>query len=189
MENYYDNHAKEFFDGTVNADMSENYSDFLSLVKTGRILDAGCGSGRDSLAFSQKGYEVVAIDASLELCKLASEYLGFEVLNMKFQDMDFKEEFDGIWAASSLLHVPTNELPDVLIKFRDSLKEGGVMHASFKYGDFEGERNGRYFVDLDEVSSRELFEEAGFEVLKIWTTNDVRKGREHELWLNILVQK
>ena len=154
-----------------------------------RIKPGDVHPGDFGIIASQKGYEVVAIDASLELCKLASEYLGFEVLNMKFQDMDFKEEFDGIWAASSLLHVPTNELPDVLIKFRDSLKEGGVMHASFKYGDFEGERNGRYFVDLDEKSSKTLFEEAGFEVLKIWTTNDVRKGREHELWLNILVRK
>ena len=104
---------------------------------------------------------------------------------MLFQEVDFKEEFDGIWASASLLHVPSQELKNVLVKLYQSLKSGGVFYASFKYGDFDGERNGRYFHNLTE----ETAEEAGFKVEKMWITGDVREGREDEKWINILVVK
>ena len=87
MNNYYNENAKEFFEGTAYVDMSDNYKDFLSYVpKQGKILDAGCGSGRDSLIFIQKGYSVEAIDGSSEMCRLASEHIGQEVKHMLFQD-------------------------------------------------------------------------------------------------------
>ena len=97
--------------------------------------------------------------------------------------------FDGIWAASSLLHVPSNEIEMVLIKLKASLKENGVFYASFKKGDFEGERNGRYFLDLTEEKARALFTRVGFKVEKMWITGDVRVGRGDEMWINILVRK
>ena len=190
MNNYYNENAKEFFEGTAYVDMSENYIDFLSYIpKQGKILDAGCGSGRDSLMFIQKGYRVEAFDGSSEMCRLASEHTGQEVKHMLFQDIDFKEEFDGIWASASLLHVPSQELKDVLVKLFQSLKSGGTFYASFKYGDFEGERNGRYFHNLTEETAGEAFKEAGFKVEKMWITGDVREGREDEKWINILVVK
>lgn len=187
MNNYYNENAKEFFEGTAYVDMSDNYKDFLSYVpKQGKILDAGCGSGRDSLIFIQKGYSVEAIDGSSEMCRLASEHIGQEVKHMLFQEVDFKEEFDGIWACASLLHVPSQELKDVLVKLFQSLKSGGAIYASFKYGDFEGERTGRYFHNLTEKKAEKVFTQAGFKVEKIWITGDVRDSREEEKWINVL---
>lgn len=188
--NYYDKNAQEFFDDTVSTDMSTHYSEFLKLLSENAcILDAGCGSGRDAKHFKEMGYEVVAIDASEEMCRLASELIDGDVINIKFQEIDFEDKFDGIWASASLLHVPSDEISDVLKRLKKSLKENGVLYASFKYGDFEGERNGRYFNDLDETTSRRLFESEDFEVIKTWITHDSRKGRESERWVNILVEK
>lgn len=188
--NYYDMNAQEFFDGTVNADMSEHHEEFLRLIpENGRILDAGCGSGRDSKKFKSLGFDVEAIDGSVEMCRLAGEHAGIDVKHMQFQDIDFEDEFDGIWASASLLHVPSSELEPVLDRLKNSLKENGILYASFKYGDFEGERNGRYFNDLTEDTVIELFEKINFEVIKTWITGDSRKGREDEKWVNILVRK
>lgn len=188
--NYYNENAKTFFDGTVHADMSRNYQPFLERLPLGStILDAGCGSGRDSLAFKNKGYKVKAIDASQELCKLASAYIGEAVEQVRFQEMAFDSAFDGIWAAATLLHVPSDELISVLSKMAKALKSQGVLYASFKYGDFEGMRNGRYFHDLKEEKARVYLELAGFKVEKMWITGDVRQGRGDEMWLNVLASK
>lgn len=190
MNNYYNNNAKAFFEGTAYVDMSMQYKDFLvSIPKGGFILDAGCGSGRDSLFFKNLGYQVVAMDGSIEMCKLASEHIGQEVVHKRFQEVDFKETFDGIWAAASLLHVPSSEIEMVLGRLKDSLKPSGVFYASFKYGDFEGERNGRYFHDLTEDTAKALFTKVGFTVEKMWITGDVREGRGDEKWVNLLVRK
>ena len=188
--NYYDLNAEEFFSDTVDADMSTHHEKFLkNLPENACILDAGCGSGRDAKLFKSLGYNVIAIDGSVEMCKLASKHSGVNVKHMKFQEIDFKNQFDGIWASASLLHVPSSEIEDVLKRLKDSLKDNGILYASFKYGDFEGERNGRYFNDLDEKTSNELFSKLDFEILKIWITNDSRKNRENEKWVNILVKK
>ena len=103
--------------------------------------------------------------------------------------MEFENCFDGIWALATLLHVPSDELEDVLSRLKTSLKENGIIYASFKYGDFEGERNGRFFNDFNETTAVELFEKLDFEVIKTWISSDGRKGREDEKWVNILVKK
>ena len=188
--NYYDRNAKEFFCDTVNADMSTHHEEFLkNLAENTCILDAGCGSGRDAKFFMTKGFNVVAIDGSAEMCKIASEHIGKEVMHMQFQEITFTDKFDGIWASASLLHVPSSEIADVLKRLKNSLKENGILYASFKYGDFEGMRNGRYFNDLNEKTSNELFSKLDFKILKTWITHDSRKGRENEKWVNILVKK
>ncbi len=188
--NYYDLNAQDFFDGTFDTDMTQHYDEFLSQIpKNSHILDAGCGSGRDTANFSALGYKVTAIDGSMEMCKLASEFSGQEVLHMQFQDIDFNQTFDGIWASASLLHVPSDELDSVLTNLKNALKDDGILYASFKYGDYEGMRNGRYFNDLVESTAVDLFKENGFEVIKTWITHDARKGRQDERWVNILVKK
>lgn len=190
MSHYYDKNAQAFFEGTVEADMSSNYTDFLAkLSKGSHILDAGCGSGRDSKNFKELGYKVTAIDASEAMCALAGEYINQPVEQMRFQDMNFQDEFNGIWASASLLHVLSEELPEVLKKLYRALKPQGILYASFKYGEFEGERNGRYFHDLKEDKAKVLFIQAGFKVVNQWITGDVREGRGDEKWLNILCEK
>lgn len=188
--NYYDENAKSFFEGTVNADMSETRNKFLGYVKGSKILDAGCGSGRDSKVFIDKGYSVTAMDASLEMVRLSSEYTGLNVKHMMFQEIDFVEEFDGIWASASLLHVGRSEMDEVLERLARALKKDGVLYASFKYGNFEGERNGRFFSYYDEVLIKELVDRRGmFEILELVRTEDVREGRDGEMWINVFLRK
>lgn len=104
--NYYNNNAKEFCEGTLQADMSLCRNMFLKyMVANGHILDAGCGSGRDSKAFQELGCAVSAFDASEEICRFATEYLGQEVQCRRFEDVTEENCYDGIWASASLLHV------------------------------------------------------------------------------------
>ena len=130
------------------------------------------------------------MDGSEKICKAASEYVGIPVRNMLFQELDETEKYDGIWACSSILHVPKDKLPVVLQKMSDALKENGVIYTSFKYGDFEGERNGRYFTDLTEDSFTNLLRKVlNLSIEKFWITGDVRDGRGDERWLNVLMRK
>lgn len=186
--NYYNENAIDFYNGTVNADMSSTCDKFLSFVKAeGKILDVGCGSGRDSLYFLNKGFDVVSMDASEEMVKMSSELTGQETLQMRFDEIEFVEEFDGVWACASLLHVAISDLPDVLKKIRKAMKTDGIFFSSFKYGEGEVERDGRRFSNFTEDSVRDLM--SGFRVVEVWVTEDVRPGREGERWVNVLVRK
>ena len=140
---YYNKNAESFIQGTVSADLKDIQDKFLKELSGNKILDFGCGSGRDTKCFIEAGYDVEAIDGSLELCKSASAYTGIQVKHMLFQDLDKQNYYDGIWACSSILHLPKSELKDVLSKMSKSLKDDGIIYTSFKYGNFEGERNGR----------------------------------------------
>lgn len=188
---YYNENAKKFIDGTVSVDFSYIQDMFLELLpEKARILDFGCGSGRDTKYFLGHGHIVDAIDGSVELCKAASEYAGITVKNMLFQELDEKETYDGIWACASILHVKRAELPDIIRKMSAAAKANGIIYLSFKYGDFEGERNGRYFTDMTEESMVELL--VDFPELKVerqWITGDVRDGRGDERWLNMILRK
>ena len=154
------------------------------------ILDYGCGSGRDTKYFLEQGCKVTAIDGSQELCKLASEYTGIPVKHMRFRDLDEKEAYDGIWACSSILHVPANELRDIIKKMANALRAHGIIYTSFKYGTFEGERNGRYFTDMTEETFAKLIQDMDeLEIEEQWITSDVRPGRGEEKWLNLILRK
>ena len=187
---YYQDNAQSFFDSTVNADMSAHYEHFLKYVpEHGRILDFGCGSGRDTKAFLQRGYLVDAVDGSSEMCRLASELCNIQVRCMDFTDLNDVNKYDAIWACASLLHVAKTQLPAVLIKMRDALVNGGVMYISFKHGDYEGERNGRFFLDLTpEAFSNLISSIPGLVVVEDWFTEDVRPENSTR-WYNIIVQK
>lgn len=188
---YYDNNAEAFVKTTVSVDFTHMQNRFLDkLQKEARILDFGCGSGRDTKYFLEQGYKVEAIDGSKELCRAASAYTGIVVKHMYFQQLEEVEAYDGIWACSSILHLPKQELKSVLKKIEKALKSGGILYTSFKYGTFEGERNGRYFTDLTEESFEELCKEIkGLQVEEQWITTDVRPGRGEERWLNLIVRK
>ena len=188
IENYYNKNTANYIESTISLDMSEFYNRFLNHIPAkGSILDLGCGSGRDSKAFLELGYEVVALDGSVEMVRHASAYTGLPVMHKKFDELDLEQKLDGIFACASLLHVESRKLPALFSKLNATLKPGGVLYMSFKHGTFEGERNGRHFTDLTEQSLGALLTLAPLTILGTWKTSDIRSGRESELWLNVLV--
>lgn len=188
---YYNSKAKDFVSDTVAVAFTEIQDIFLEYIPVGgKILDFGCGSGRDTKYFISKGYDVDAIDGSEELCKIAGEYAGIQVKQMLFQELNVSEEYDGVWACASVLHVEKAKLPDVMKKMANATKKGGVVYSSFKYGDFEGVRNGRFFTYLTEESFGELLRKVPELVIeKLWISADVRAERGEERWLNIMLRK
>ena len=188
--NYYNKHAVEFSESTLNADMSQSRDLFVSYVKPGgKILDAGCGTGRDIKSFIAMGYNVDAFDASEEMCKIAEENTGIHVMQLKFEDFCAKDQYDGIWACASLLHVKKEDLPDCVLRMKRALKDSGIMYMSFKYGEGERVRGDRFFIDMNETSIKDILDKCGLEIITIYVSNDVRKGRQNEKWINAIVRK
>ncbi|MCL9779896.1 methyltransferase domain-containing protein [Vibrio sp. S4M6] len=188
---YYNHNASEFFSATVHVDVTPLYEQFTPhLPINGKLIDAGCGSGRDTAYFLAKGYSVTAFDASQELAKLASEYTQHTIGCYTFQDfVAQKDHYDGIWACASLLHVPKHELHDTLAHLTQFLKVDGIFYCSFKYGEDEVERSGRRFTNLNESLMEALLESLPLRIQKSWITEDLRPGRENEQWLNALLVK
>lgn len=185
---WYRNNAKEFVTRTGTVDMSAHYRAFLDLVPSGgEIMDLGCGAGSASLYFTRAGYQVLAVDGTPELCEHTRLRAGCRTRCMLFEELDYSDAFDGVWACASLLHVPKAELPGIFRLVRRALRENGVFYASFKYGETEREKNGRFFSDLTEASLRALLDEAGgFRISRVWVTNDARPDRAEERWVNVL---
>jgi 2-polyprenyl-3-methyl-5-hydroxy-6-metoxy-1,4-benzoquinol methylase len=157
---YYNQHADEFAQATLNVDMERLYQPFLiELPKQARILDVGCGSGRDTLALKNKGYEVDAIDYSEELVKKATLLTGIQVKLQSFYEVNELEVYDGIWACASLLHCERDRLAEIIGKLRTALKPNGVLYMSFKHGNSDREKDGRQFTDLDENQVDALLEQ------------------------------
>ncbi len=188
---YYNTNTTSFVESTQSVQMTEAWNRFTSkLQKSSLILDFGCGSGRDTKYFLENGYQVEAIDGSEELCKVASKFTGVTVKKQLFADLNENQKYDAVWACSSILHANSEDLVIIIKKIWTALKYKGIFYTSFKYGDFEGERNGRYFTDFTEESFAALLKKsADFDILETWITGDVRPGREDEKWLNVILQK
>lgn len=188
---YYNSKAKDFVSATVDVVFTEIQDIFLEYIPAGgKILDFGCGSGRDTKYFISKGYDVDATDGSEELCKIASEYTGIQVKQMLFEELDDIEAYDGVWACASILHIEKMKLPEIMKKIAIATKKGGVVYTSFKYGEFEGIRNGRFFTYLTEESFDELLQKVPeLAIEKLWISADVRAERGEERWLNIVLRK
>ena len=188
---YYNKNAQSFASGTVSVKFTEVQDKFLEkLNPDAYILDFGCGAGRDTKYFLSRGYQIDAIDGSEQLCRIASKYTGIKVRQMLFQELDEKEKYDGIWACASILHLPKKQLREVLENMYAALKSEGWIYTSFKYGEFEGERNGRYFTDFTTDTFKDFIHDMhGLRIEEQWITGDVRPGRGEEKWLNLLLQK
>lgn len=188
---YYEKNAESFANGTIDVEFADVQDKFISLLPAnGYIIDLGCGSGRDSKYFIEKGFRVDAVDGSESLCRIAARNTGIAVRHMLFGELDADEIYDGIWACSSILHLPKDELRDVVYKMIRAAKCGGYIYTSFKYGDFEGYRNERYFTDFTEQSFDEfirIFPE--IKIVEKWVSADVRPGRGDEKWLNLILRK
>lgn len=187
--NYYNEQAVEFVENTFNVDMTNVYEPFLEYVQQGgKILDVGCGSGRDALYFKNTGFVVDAFDYSENLVKLAKEKTGLDIQHQSFYDLDIASEYDGIWACASLLHCERNRLIEVMQKIVNALKTNGVCYVSFKYGDQDRNKDGRSFTDLNNEQAQILVNSLeNIELLKQWITIDNRFDRQ-EQWLNIILQ-
>jgi len=188
---FYNNNSYEFYNNTISAEMDSLYKSFLEyVVPGGKILDAGCGSGRDSLYFKNQGFSVTAFDASEEMVKLSSRLIKQEVLLMRFEELKLDEQYDGIWACASLLHVRRQDSVNVIRNLAKFLKGTGVFYMSFKYGDKEYEKDGRYFNCFDEENFKAvILQIPELSIEKINITIDVRPGRNEEYWLNCYLIK
>ena len=188
---FYEDNAEDFFRRSVDADMAEGWAAFSALVKPGgHVLDAGCGSGRDTLALAGQGFRITPIEASPKLAALASAHTGLPVEVMTFEQIAWRDAFDGIWACASLLHVPRTDLPGVIRRLRDALVPGGVWWMSFKYGTQERKVAGRHFTDLEEAGARVLIDEVGgLTLLSMEVTGDARPDRASERWLSLVCRK
>jgi SAM-dependent methyltransferase len=173
---YYNRNADAFRQRTAGSITRRFYDPFPALLKPGaHIMDAGCGPGRDSLFFIERGFRVTGIDGSQAMVDMASRATGQAVLLLRFQEIDFCERFDGIWANASLLHVPRTEMDDVLRRLTRALRRGGVMYMSLKIGD--GERihdDGRFFSDYRQQSLREVL--AAHPLLEILDMHETPPG-------------
>lgn len=183
---FYNLNYDEYFNSTVNGNMNKQYDDFLDgIPKKGLIMDLGCGSGRDSKYFLKNGYRVVSIDGSKSLAKKASEYLSQEVLVMDFNDVLYKNKFDGIWACASLLHIPKDEFIFVMNNLLFSLKRKGKMYISLKEGigeSYEGDRFYQYYSD-DEI--RKIISNiGGLKLTKSYSSQSVTNPNENRRWNN-----
>lgn len=195
---YYQRNAKEFFSQTINVDMQNVYHPFLEyLPKTHlsnqqKILDVGCGSGRDSVFFANKGFEVVAIDGSKSLIELAQQTdtrIDWQCLRFdEIAKQSWQNQFTGIWACASLLHVPFDDLPKILNDLLSCLRPTGILYASFKYGDNEREKDGRFFCDMNEHGWQLIGEQLdSAKALKLWQTVDNRMDKR-DIWWNVLLK-
>lgn len=185
---FYDDNAEEYSAKTFVTDLAPLRERFARILPAGgSILDLGCGSGRDSLAFMRAGFEVTAVDGSPKMCAIAERNTGLDVRRTLFEDIHYRDEFDGVWACSSLLHLPSDGLSYVFGLIGRSLKRNGAFFTCFKKGTFEGFRpDGRYYTDLEPDRLRSILVSSDFEILDLWGEED----RSSEVvWLNTLCRK
>ena len=188
---YYNSNAVQYFSNTVNVDLSECCDRFLKyVVPGGRIVDIGAGSGRDIKYFKDRGYVVEGIDASEEMCRLATDYSGIEVICERIQNWYPKRKYEGIWANASLLHLSFDEIEEFICRASDYLKPNGVFYISMKKGIQSGnDNNGRFFTDFSEEKVQQIVAKSGaFVVTDSWATWD-RLSRDDFQWHNLILQK
>lgn len=190
---YYNNNAEEYYEQTVNVCFQELYYRFLKYIpKGGRIMDAGCGSGRDAAAFCRLGYRAEGIDASEKLADLARKNHGISVSVCSIEDWTAAEPFDGIWCCAVLLHLTDRQITRFFANLRYNLRPGGALFISVKTGIETGyDDKGRYMRNFTEADIRNFIEKAnisgnGPEIKKIWYTED-STGRDVR-WMNIIAR-
>ena len=188
---FYNDNAKLYLSSIENANISDQLLVFLNHIPTGgKILDGGCGTGRDSLYMIQQGYDVTAFDASEKMAEIASAQTGLNVSVNTFEQIELPNNFfDGVWCMSSLLHVSRNNMLDVINKLYRSLKNDGYFYCTYKLRDYDFSEGGRSFTCYDEESFRELINQTKFRIENISELSDSRPGRDEEKWLCVLLKK
>ncbi len=184
--NYYSNNASAYIEKTKDLDMSSEITRLLkALGGKGTILDLGFGSGRDSLYFQNLGYEVYSLDSTKEFCEHGRKIGLKNVIEGYAQDLNFQNQFDGIWACASLLHLSSEDLIITLNKCKDALKKDGIMYASFKYGDFEGLRDDRFYNDMTKDKFMQICNQTELHCINSWISFD--KQNRSNKWISFLL--
>jgi 2-polyprenyl-3-methyl-5-hydroxy-6-metoxy-1,4-benzoquinol methylase len=191
-DNFYEANAEAYFQATVSLDMASVQRRFLSRLTPGaRILDAGCGSGRDTVAFKQQGFLVEAFDASPKMARLASKYSKQTCSVMRFQDLPFDGVFDAVWSCAALVHVPKRDIELVLRKLSASLKPNGIAYFSFIVG--EGERtlaDGRLYNSYSMESLRHLVgKTTALKEVDCWESPSSSPSTHSAPWLHFIGKK
>ena len=189
MRNYYKKNFKEYINKTINCDIENIYSFFLKHIKESdkTLLDIGFGSSRDSIYFSKR-FDVTSIDPINKFVRHAKKMGLKNVYKMKVENIKYDSAFDLIWANASLLHVKEESLNDVFKKISKALKINGTMYCSFKYGDFVGIRDNRYYIDLTEKSVLKYLEHTNLKIKEFLITED-SLNRTSTKWLNLILVK
>jgi SAM-dependent methyltransferase len=164
---HYEAAAEDFWRGTADHDVSQNRDALLGAIEGPgpyRVLDLGCGPGRDLRYFRDQGHEAIGVDGCSAFCEMARSWSGCEVWHQDFLSLSLPpERFDGVFANASLFHVPSAELPRVLGELRAALRAGGVLFCSNPRGEGdEGMSRGRYGCFFALERWRSLIEPAGF---------------------------
>ena len=190
---YYNKNAKAYCEQTLEGNMQENYDKFLDHLPTNAyILDFGCGSGRDSKYFLEKGYKVKVIDGSIEMCKLASKYINQEIICMNFEELKDINTYDGIWACSSILHVEKENLPNILNKMVDALKVNGIIYTSFKIGEGFEIKEEKYYNYLTKNEMIQILKDLNRNVKLIdyfETLPSTKRIAKNTIWGNFIIKK
>ena len=184
---HYNERAAAFREGTWDHDVSQNIEALLRHIQAPaplRILDMGCGPGRDLLDFRQRGHQPVGLDGTPRFVEMAREASGCEVWQQNFLELQLPEEyFDGIFANAVLFHIPSSELPRVLGQLQQTLKPGGVLFSSNPHGDNQEGWNGPRYCNFHDWSSwRAYLLVAGFSELEHFY-RPTGLPREQQPWL------
>jgi len=167
---HYDASAEAFWQGTRGHDVSQNIAALLRHLPPGRrrILDFGCGPGRDLAALTALGHEAVGLDGAMRFVAMARSHTGCEVWQQDFLALDLPaSSFDGVFANASLFHVPAQELPRVLGALHGTLRPDGVLFSSNPHGqNHEGWNGSRYGAYLDATRWRTIVADSGFAALE-----------------------
>jgi SAM-dependent methyltransferase len=184
---YYEKHHEAFIERTLHVDMQNLYSILEQRLSPGnKILDIGCGPGRDLKYFKKVGYVAIGLEPSTALSDFARQYSRCEVIQTTIQAFKSKEKFDAVWASASLLHLSPGELKLALKKIATFMHEDSVFYCSFKYGGSELTRDGRYYNDLTLESFTYLMPHT-LEVISSQVTEQVRPELTQK-WLNLFLQ-
>lgn len=188
---YYNSHAQEYIDKTRDLDDCRTADYFLSLLPhSARILDFGCGSGKDLKYFRDHGFRAEGTDGSDEICYRASQYTGTKVRKLGFLDLGDLESFDGIWARASIMHLKRSELPVVFYRMCNALVDGGIIYTSFPYGNFEGMKNGCWYTYMDENRIRKITDSINkLSIEDAWFSRDARSEETQITWMNLILRK